>query len=100
MRILKLLALVSLLPSVGFGDMRLKGIVTDWSDTPISNAMVFIHWDSAGSTVDLTSNVGIKEDLVIRTKSGRYVRHWICVQASMMSSRQRQHSPQRAAKFA
>jgi hypothetical protein len=29
--------------------------------------MVLIHWDSAGSTVGLTTNVGIKEDLVIRT---------------------------------
>lgn len=37
-------------------------------DTPISSALVLIHWDSAGSTVDLTSNIGIKADLSIQTK--------------------------------
>jgi hypothetical protein len=30
--------------------------------------MVFIHWDSAGSTVGLKSNIGIKADLSIRSK--------------------------------
>ncbi len=48
---------------------RLKGIVTDAPGAAIANAMVLIHWDSDGSTVGLASNVGIKEDLVMRTKA-------------------------------
>lgn len=68
MRILILLVLSSFAPSIGFGDTPFKGTVKDSSDTPISSAMVMIHWDSVRSNVGLTSNVGIKEDLVIRTK--------------------------------
>jgi hypothetical protein len=55
-------------PTIAFGESSFKGTVTDSSNAPISAAMVLIHWDSAGSTVGLTTNVGIKEDLVIRTK--------------------------------
>jgi hypothetical protein len=69
MRILILLVLSSFAPSTGFGQTRLKSIVTDSSGAAIANAMVLIHWDSAGSTVGLASNVGIKEDLVMRTKA-------------------------------
>lgn len=68
MRIVALLVLSLIAPTIGLGDTRFKGTVTDSSSTPISAAMVLIHWDSAGSTVGLTTNVGIKEDLVIRTK--------------------------------
>jgi hypothetical protein len=61
------LILVVLTPAVASGEM-LKGAVRDALDTPISGAMVLIHWDSAGSTVGIKSNVGIKADLSIRTK--------------------------------
>jgi hypothetical protein len=64
---MKIIALMLVLAAIAFGDTPFKGSVTDSSDTPISAAMVLIHWDSAGSTAGLTTNVGIKEDLVIRT---------------------------------
>jgi hypothetical protein len=67
MRIVALVVLSLIVPTIALGDTRFKGTVTDASDTPISAAMVLIHWDSAGSTVGLTTNVGIKEDLVVRT---------------------------------
>jgi len=54
-------------PMNHLGGTPFLGTVTDSSGTPISGAMVLIHWDSAGSTVGLTTNVGIKDDLVIRT---------------------------------
>jgi hypothetical protein len=54
-------------PAVVPGE-TLKGAVKDSLDTPISGALVFIHWDSAGSTVGLKDNVGVKADLSIRTK--------------------------------
>jgi hypothetical protein len=66
---MKIIALVLALiaPTIALGDTPFKGTVTDSSDTPIPAAMVLIHWDSAGITVGLTTNVGIREDLVIRT---------------------------------
>jgi hypothetical protein len=69
MRTLMLLVVSSLMTSIGVADTRLKGIVTDSSRGAIPSAMVLIHWDSAGSTVGLTSNVGIKADLVIHSKA-------------------------------
>jgi hypothetical protein len=62
-----LLILAVTLPAIASGEV-LKGAVRDSSGSPISGVMVFIHWDSAGSTVGLTSNVGIKPDLNTRTK--------------------------------
>jgi hypothetical protein len=35
---------------------------------PIPGALVFIHWDSAGSTVGVKDNTEVKTDLAIRTK--------------------------------
>ena len=61
------LTLAIIAPAIASGEM-LKGAVTDSSGTPISGAMLMVHWDSAGSTVGLKSNVGIKADLIIRTK--------------------------------
>jgi hypothetical protein len=46
----------------------LKGAVKDSLGAPIPGALVFIHWDSAGSTVGVKDNIGIKADLSIRTK--------------------------------
>jgi hypothetical protein len=68
MKIIVLTVFLLVVPTLAFGDSSFKGKVTDSSDTPISAAMVLIHWDSAGSTVGLTTNVGIKEDLVIQTQ--------------------------------
>jgi hypothetical protein len=42
--------------------------VKDSSDTPISGALVFIHWDSAGSSIGLKDNIGVRADFSIRTK--------------------------------
>jgi uncharacterized membrane protein len=68
MRILILLVLSSFAPAIAFDQTRLKSIVTDSSGAAIASAIVLIHWDPAGSTVGLASNVGIKEDRVVRTK--------------------------------
>jgi len=55
------------LATVAFGDARFSGAVTDENGGAISGAMILLHWDSAGSTVGLDSNVGIKKDLVLTT---------------------------------
>lgn len=68
MKILALLVFSLLAPAIVLGGTSFKGTVTDSAGAAIPNAMVLIHWDSAGSTVGLNSNVGIKEDLVIRTR--------------------------------
>lgn len=68
MKIVALMVLSVVAPTIALGGPPFKGTVTDSLDTPVSAAMVLIHWDSAGSTAGLTTNVGVKEDLVIRTK--------------------------------
>jgi hypothetical protein len=67
MRSFLLLIILVIAPPAASGEV-LKGVVRDSSNTPISGAMVLVHWDSAGSTVGLKSNIGIGEDLNIRTK--------------------------------
>lgn len=50
-----------------------KGIVADSSGAVLPEATVRFHWDPAGSTVGLTSNVGIARDLVVKTdQQGRF----------------------------
>ncbi len=73
MKIVKLvLALLAVSVTV-FGDTSFKGDVVDSSGSAIGGAMVMIHWDSAGSTVGLTDNVGIRSDLFTKTDdSGRF----------------------------
>ena|ERR1700722_7805218 len=40
----------------------------------VSGAMILLHWDPAGSEVGLKTNVGIKQDLVLRTdQKGNFV---------------------------
>jgi hypothetical protein len=68
MRNLVLLIVALVTATVVFGETGFKGTVRDSSDTPISGAMVLIHWDSAGSMVGLTDNVGVMADLTARTK--------------------------------
>jgi|SRR5215472_4161486 len=63
MRILVLLLLSLLGASIGFGATKLAGTVMDSAGTPIANTMVLIHWDSAGSTVGVTDNIGIEKEL-------------------------------------
>lgn len=46
---------------------KLSGTVTDSEGAAIPNAVVIFHWDSAGSTVGLKTNVGVKQDVVVRT---------------------------------
>ena len=63
-----ILLIISLVTAtVALGKTGSKGTVKDSSDTPIPGAMVLIHWDSAGSAVSLTENIGIRADLTIRT---------------------------------
>jgi hypothetical protein len=52
---------------------RLTGVVRDSEGAVISGARILIHWDSSGSTVGLTTNVGIKQDVVLTTDAeGRF----------------------------
>jgi hypothetical protein len=46
---------------------RLSGSIRDSEGAAISGAHIFIHWDPSGSGVGFTSNVGIKQDLVLTT---------------------------------
>jgi hypothetical protein len=45
----------------------ITGQVTDSEGAAISNARVFVHWDSSGSTVGLTDNIGITQDVIVVT---------------------------------
>jgi hypothetical protein len=62
-----LLTVAVIAPAIASG-ATLKGVVKDSSDTPLSGAMVLIHWDPAGNTAGLRSNIEMKTDLSIRTK--------------------------------
>ena len=67
MRKLVLLMLIAVIPVIAYGETQFKGTVRDSSGGPISGAMVLIHWDSAGSTVGLSDNIGIAADLTVHT---------------------------------
>lgn len=67
MRSFLLFILAVTTPSVASGEM-LRGAVKDSMGTSISGALVYIHWDSAGSTVGLKDNIGVEADLSVRTK--------------------------------
>ena len=57
-----------------FGGTVLRGTITDSSGSAIPGAIILVHWDPAGSTVGLESNVGIKSDVIIRSDDkGRFV---------------------------
>ncbi len=49
------------------GGTVLKGTVTDTNGGAIPGATIRFHWDPAGSTVGLATNVGIKTDVIIRS---------------------------------
>src|SRR5579864_8490770 len=45
----------------------ITGQITDSEGAAIAQARVLIHWDSAGSTVGLSDNIGIQRDLIVMT---------------------------------
>src|SRR5262245_44106121 len=45
----------------------LRGTVSDSEGAVITNAEVFIHWDSSGSSVGLTTNAGPFQDTKVKT---------------------------------
>ena len=61
------MALAVGLVAAAFGDTRFNGRVTDENGGAISGAMILLHWDPAGTTAGLSSNIGIKKDLVLTT---------------------------------
>jgi len=67
LRIIPALALIIAASTVGECAPPFMFTITDSYSAAIRGAMVLIHWDSAGSTVGLTTNVGIKQDLVLTT---------------------------------
>jgi hypothetical protein len=47
--------------------------ITDSLEAVVPEARIFIHWDSAGSSVGLRDNIGIKQDVtVLKDASGHY----------------------------
>jgi hypothetical protein len=45
----------------------ITGQITDSEGAALAQARVLIHWDSAGSTVGLSDNIGIRRDVIVRT---------------------------------
>ena len=65
MNIVTLGLLICILATLGAGE-TLRGVVSDEMGAPIKDALVFVHWDPAGSHMRI-GNVGIKQDLVLKT---------------------------------
>ena len=67
-----------LLLCVSFGaaaqrQSEITGEIVDSEGAAIANARVLVHWDSAGSTVGLSDNIGIQHDVIVTTDTtGRY----------------------------
>jgi hypothetical protein len=57
MKTVTLVAAMLVAFGMAFGDALFKGEVTDISGAAIGGAMIMIHWDSAGITVGLATNV-------------------------------------------
>ena len=52
----------------------IDGEIADSEGAVIANARVLLHWDSAGSTVGLSDNIGIPHDVIVMTDhNGRYL---------------------------
>jgi Carboxypeptidase regulatory-like domain len=68
--VLSFICISSLSAEPGF---VIAGRVTDSEGAAIPNARVLIHWDSSGSKVGLTDNIGITEDVRVLTNgNGEY----------------------------
>ena len=67
-----------LLLCVSFGaaaqrQSEITGEIVDSEGAAIAHARVLVHWDSAGSTVGLSDNIGIQHDVIVTTDTtGRY----------------------------
>jgi len=48
---------------------KITGSITDSQGAAILGARIFIHWDHSGSEVGLTTNSGIKQDVVLTTNA-------------------------------
>lgn len=56
------------MPSIAASQASMiAGQVTDSEGAVIANARVLLHWDSSGSTVGLSDNIGTKNDVVVTT---------------------------------
>lgn len=51
-------------------ESAIRGQITDSGGAVIAHARVLVHWDSSGSTVGLSDNVGIKQDVTVVTDAG------------------------------
>jgi hypothetical protein len=51
-------------------ESAVSGQITDSEGAVIANARVLVHWDSSGSTVGLSDNIGIKQDVIVVTDAG------------------------------
>ncbi len=64
---------VSLLAAAAQRQSGITGEIVDPEGAAITNARVLVHWDSAGSTVGLSDNIGIQHDVIVTTDAtGRY----------------------------
>ena len=62
------------LVAAGQSQSGITGEIADSEGAAIANARVLVHWDSAGSAVGLSDNIGIPHDVTVTTDSnGRYV---------------------------
>ena len=69
-----LLVLWFSLVSAGQPQSGITGEIVDSEGAAIANARVLVHWDSAGSAVGLSDNIGIQHDVVVTTDTnGRYL---------------------------
>jgi hypothetical protein len=51
----------------------IAGRIVDSEGAAIAEARVLVHWDSAGSTVGLSDNIGIQRDIILTTDAnGNY----------------------------
>ena len=67
------LSSIYFLPLSAEPQSRIVGQVTDSSGAIIVGARVLVHWDSSGSTVGRSDNIGTKQDVIVVTdRFGNY----------------------------
>ena len=73
MRVPAIIALTLICSVVLLAEPALRGTVTDEAGASISGAVIRIHWDPSGSSVGLSSNIGIKKDVMVTSgKDGSF----------------------------